>query len=222
MPELRASRLGTPARNVLLLSTFQTIGHVSSPHVCCIHRRRDRTVYSRTLESFCGVSSTDPGETIPQELPGNRRTAGKGAAHPRSIELAAMRTALTSAASNVTQDRRAARRPFRSARDKESEDTNINSRPLFVPLIAAMCATNDAHADNDYFSYQHTNLVFDGAIITKTTDKNLQNPWGIAALRAGQVFSTLYTGLRSTAATQSSAHRPERRSRNKGASQAVL
>jgi hypothetical protein len=54
----------------------------------------------------------------------------------------------------------------------------MNSRDRFVPfMVAAMCATNVAHADNDDFAYQQTNLVSDGAVTAKTPDKNLQNPW---------------------------------------------
>ena len=69
-------------------------------------------------------------------------------------------------------------------------------------MVAAMCATNVAHADNDDFAYQQTNLVSDGAVTAKTPDKNLQNPWGIAAFPGGPFWisdnktgvSTLYTG----------------------------
>jgi hypothetical protein len=55
----------------------------------------------------------------------------------------------------------------------------MNPRALVVPfMVAAMCATNVAHADNDDFAYQQTNLVSGGAITPKTPDRNLQNPLG--------------------------------------------
>ena len=55
----------------------------------------------------------------------------------------------------------------------------MNSRDLFVPfMVAAMCATNVAHADNDDSAYQQTNLVSGGAITPKTPDKNLQKSLG--------------------------------------------
>jgi uncharacterized protein (TIGR03118 family) len=79
----------------------------------------------------------------------------------------------------------------------------MNSRALFVSLmVAAICATNIARAENDDFAYQQTNLVSDGAITAKTSDRNLQNPWGLAAFPGGPFWiadnktgvSTLYTG----------------------------
>jgi uncharacterized protein (TIGR03118 family) len=79
----------------------------------------------------------------------------------------------------------------------------MNPRALFVPLMmVALCTTNVGRADNDDFAYQQTNLVSDGAIAARTTDKNLQNPWGIAAFPGGPFWiadnktgvSTLYTG----------------------------
>ena len=79
----------------------------------------------------------------------------------------------------------------------------MNSRALFVPLmVAALFATDTAQADNDDFAYQQSNLVSDGAITAMTLDRNLQNPWGIAAIPGGPLWvadnktgvSTLYGG----------------------------
>jgi hypothetical protein len=114
-----------------------------------------------------------------------------------------MHPALTNTASNVTRDRRPAQRSLRSARVKQLWDTNMNSRALFVPLMAAaICATNVGHADNGDFAYQQTNLVSDGAVAAKTADKNLQHPWRMAAFPGGPIWiagnetgmSTLYAG----------------------------
>ena len=76
-------------------------------------------------------------------------------------------------------------------------------RTLFIPLMfAALCTANVGRAADDDPAYQQTNLVSDGAITAKTTDKNLQNSWGLAAFAGGPFWiadnktgvSTLYTG----------------------------
>jgi len=76
---------------------------------------------------------------------------------------------------------------------------------LFVPLIivSTICLTSVARADNDDFAYKQTNLVSDGAVPARTTDPQLKNPWGIAAIPGapfwiadnGTGLSTLYNGL---------------------------
>ncbi len=80
----------------------------------------------------------------------------------------------------------------------------IRERLLVAILtITAACATSSAFADNDDFAYQQTNLVSDGAVAAQTTDPNLKNPWGIAAIPGGPFWisdngtglSTLYNGL---------------------------
>src|SRR5450631_2438555 len=76
---------------------------------------------------------------------------------------------------------------------------------FIVPLIATatMCLTNIVRADDDDFAYKQTNLVSDGATSAGTTDPQLKNPWGIAAIPGapfwiadnGSGVSTLYNGL---------------------------
>jgi uncharacterized protein (TIGR03118 family) len=82
-------------------------------------------------------------------------------------------------------------------------DANMTVRTLFIPLMfAALCTASLGRAADDDPAYQQTNLVSDGAITARTTDKNLQNPWGLAAFPGGPFWicdnktgvSTLYTG----------------------------
>jgi hypothetical protein len=69
-------------------------------------------------------------------------------------------------------------------------------------MVAAMCATNVAHADNDDFAYQQTNLVSGGAITQRPRTGICRILWGTAALPGGPFWiadnktgiSTLYTG----------------------------
>jgi hypothetical protein len=59
-------------------------------------------------------------------------------------------------------------------------------RILFIPLMfEALCTANVGRAADDDHGFQQTNLVSDGAITAKTTDRNLQNPWGLAAFPGG-------------------------------------
>jgi uncharacterized protein (TIGR03118 family) len=82
---------------------------------------------------------------------------------------------------------------------------NPIQRHFILPLIAVAttCMANVARADNDDFAYRQTNLVSDGAVSALTTDPQLKNPWGIAAIPGapfwiadnGTGVSTLYDGL---------------------------
>ncbi len=81
---------------------------------------------------------------------------------------------------------------------------NMLQRHLITPLLiaATTCVTTVVRADNDDFAYKQTNLVSDGAVAAVTTDTQLKNPWGIAAIPGapfwiadnGTGLSTLYDG----------------------------
>jgi uncharacterized protein (TIGR03118 family) len=77
---------------------------------------------------------------------------------------------------------------------------------LSLAATATICTATVVRADNDDFAYKQTNLVSDGAVPAQSTDPQLKNPWGIAAVPGapfwisdnGTGVSTLYNGLGST------------------------
>jgi uncharacterized protein (TIGR03118 family) len=79
-----------------------------------------------------------------------------------------------------------------------------SSRRLWIApvLLATAGAMSLARADHDDFVYKQTNLVSDGAVPAQTTDPQLKNPWGIAAIPGAPFWisdnatgvSTLYDG----------------------------